>query len=164
MQPDRSARKVGGTMQSTTPVDLRPLRSPSVGLVVAPLAHWSAVSALRLQPMVRGFDASGGVLSADLLSGLMRGGTNQPISQLARWIVGRSMPLFQFEPGFASLKPGLAPVLAELAGVFDDLELAAWFSTPNGSLGGEAPADVLARDPCAVLAAARLDRFVATGD
>lgn len=104
----------------------------------------------------------------------MRGGLHPPLSQLARWIAWRRIvtvpcveqtlvPLFQFEPGFAALKLGLPPVLAELTGVFDDLELAAWFATPNDSLGGKAPADVLAQDPPAVHAVARLDRFIATG-
>jgi hypothetical protein len=150
----------------------------------APRTRWTPSPARPLPPqpyppqpteaLAQAYETRGGLLAADLLSGLMRGGTAQPISQLARWIVGRHIvtlptrdetlvPLFQFQPGFASLQPGLAPVLAELAEVFDDFELATWFATPNSSLGGAAPADVLARDPRAVHEAARIDRFVATG-
>jgi hypothetical protein len=123
---------------------------------------------------LQGFEASGGLVPAELLCGWMRAGTAQPISQLARWIVGRqvislnlagqiSLPLCQFLPGITGLQPGLAPVLAELVPVFDEVELATWFATPNGALGGAAPADRLATDPAAVHAAARLDRYIARG-
>lgn len=115
---------------------------------------------------LQGFEASGGLVPAELLCGLMRPGVPQPISQLARWIVGRQvlslnlagqicLPLCQFLPGLGGLQPGLAPVLAELVPVFDELELAAWFATPNSGLNGHTPADRLAADPVAVHAAAR---------
>ncbi len=104
----------------------------------------------------------------------MRGTVAQPISQLARWIVARRIvtvptpglalvPMFQFQAGLSDLHPALEPVLRELVGVFDDLDVATWFATSNRCLNDAAPADVLTREPTAVFHAARLDRFVASG-
>jgi hypothetical protein len=53
--------------------------------------------------------------------------------------------------------------MTELTDVFDDWELALWFSRGNSSLDGAAPADCLAIHPDDVWQAARTDRFIATG-
>jgi len=73
------------------------------------------------------------------------------------------VPLFQFCLTDMALKPGMAEVLAELCPVFDRVSLARWFLQSNDTLHGRAPVRVLDVDPGAVLAAARLDRFVAAG-
>jgi hypothetical protein len=52
-------------------------------------------------------------------------------------------------------RPALAGVLAAFAGRLEGWELAGWFVTPNGQLGGLRPVDVLDDDPAAVAAAAR---------
>ena len=65
-------------------------------------------------------------------------------------------------PG-GSLRPPIQRVIAELKGVYDDLELAIWFAQPNSWLAGASPVQVLGNDVPAVLGAARADRFVATG-
>ena len=71
--------------------------------------------------------------------------------------------MFQFDLADMALQPGTAAVLAELAGIFDDWELAAWFAEPSVWLQGRIPADVLDSDVQAVVAAARADRFVVRG-
>lgn len=73
------------------------------------------------------------------------------------------VPLFQFCLRDMRYKPGFQEVLAELAPVFDRVSLARWFLQSNGCLNGRVPARVIDVDPAGVLAAARLDRFVAAG-
>jgi hypothetical protein len=159
-------------------------------------APWSpafkptTVSDVEFSELCEGLQHSGGIVSADQLVGLMHDGgerslgepmgqavsrpISQPISMVARWIVGRQivcvlwrsqtlLPLFQFEPDRSSLRPGLAAVMAELTDVFEDRELAQWFARGNTSLDGAAPADRLASHPNDVWQAARTDRFIATG-
>lgn len=124
--------------------------------------------------LCRGLQASGGLVAADQLAAMMRHGSAQPLSRLARWIVSRQvvtvpwrsqtlLPLFQFGECGACLRPGLPAVMTELTHVFDDRELALWFARCNSSLGGAVPADCLATRPVDVWQAARTDRFIATG-
>jgi hypothetical protein len=120
------------------------------------------------------YQASGGLVRTEHLVELMRRNVEQPISQLARWIVGREVihmpasasmwfPLFQFNPGCGCVRRELNSVLVELAPVFDDEELVSWFAQPNITLGGALPADLLPSSPNEVRRAARLDRFLAVG-
>ena len=118
---------------------------------------------------------SGGIVSADEVVLMLRNcGSNQPLSKLARWIVARDvmsfewrattwLPLFQFERGDMSLRPGVSAVVCELSDVFDVWELMAWFTSPNTWLCDMAPADLVAIRPAAVLEAARADRFISRG-
>ena len=138
----------------------------------------TAIADAEFSQLCQGLHRSGGLVSADIVVALMRHGVepsiSQPISHLARWIVGRQvvcvpwrsqtlLPLFQFGDGMTSLRPGLAAVMAELADVFDDWELAFWFSQGNSGLDSATPADRLASHPADVWQAARTDRFIATG-
>lgn len=128
-----------------------------------------------LRRLRRNFQCCGGLLPANSVAALMRPGINQPVSQLAHWIVDRQivhfaacaetlLPLFQFHPSMSALRPGMAALMAELSGVMDDWELAQWFASPNLSLNGAWPAVMLATQPILVLEAARLDRFLIDGD
>lgn len=123
-----------------------------------------------------GADArSGRLLAADDVVTRMRDrGCEQPLSRLARWIVGRDvvsvewhghtwLPLFQFEPARMSLRAGVSAVVHELAGAFDEREIMEWFTTPNSCLRDMAPSDLVSIRPVLVLNAARLDRFIACG-
>jgi hypothetical protein len=105
---------------------------------------------------------------------MIRARDTQPVSTLARWIVAGEivslvwqsrllLPLFQFKLPELSLRRGVSAVIAELNGVFDDQGLAIWFARPNSLLGGETPVDLIAREPAAVLQAARADRFAFLG-
>ncbi len=96
------------------------------------------------------------------------------LAHVARWIVQREavsfagpggwlLPLFQFDLPRARLHPVMRPLLGELRGVFDDIEIGAWFATPNGWLSGRAPARAMHNDAAGVLQAARADRYVASG-
>ena len=71
--------------------------------------------------------------------------------------------MFQFELRDLSVKQGPRKVLAELSPVLDGWALAAWFARPNSWLNDRSPVDTLDSNLAAVLAAARADRFVASG-
>jgi hypothetical protein len=122
--------------------------------------------------MLDAYRRKGGLVSCDEAAMLLRRHHDQPISVLARWIVARKLvsfvwqsetlvPLFQFELADMSLRAAASDVVAELAGAFDDLELAAWFTRPNCWLGNAAPVDTIEADAPAVLQAARADRYIA---
>lgn len=128
------------------------------------------------------FADSGGLVSGDEVaqrlvdSASLAGGASgvQAISLVARWIVARSvvtvmgphgwmLPMFQFDLTTATVKPSMAPVLAELRGVFDEAELALWFVSPNDWLAGDRPAMVMHQNLPGVLHAARANRYLASG-
>jgi hypothetical protein len=124
--------------------------------------------------MADAYRRTGGLLSGDQTVLLLRGHAAQPISRLARWIVGRRIvsyvwqaqtlvPLFQFDRADMSLRNDASQVIDELADTFDDWELAEWFAQPNAWLQGAAPVDLIDADLPAVLQAARADRFIARG-
>jgi hypothetical protein len=73
------------------------------------------------------------------------------------------LPMFQFDLTTATVKPSMAPVLAELRGVFDEAELALWFVSPNDWLAGDRPAMVMHQNLPGVLHAARANRYLASG-
>lgn len=120
------------------------------------------------------YSSRGGVASGDEIARMLCPHVTQPLSTLARWVVGRAVvsfswreqtlvPLFQFNREDMSIRSGVREAMTELAPAFNEWESAAWFVEPNDWLGGAAPADVLADDLQALLEAARADRFVAMG-
>jgi hypothetical protein len=128
------------------------------------------------------FADTGGMASGDELaqrlvdSASHAGGASglQAISLVARWIVSRAvvtvlgphgwmLPMFQFDLATATIRPSMAPVLAELHGIFDDAEVALWFVSSNSWLEGDRPAMVMHKNLPGVLHAARADRYVARG-
>jgi len=124
--------------------------------------------------MERAFTGHGGWASGDELARRLRTHFDQPLSTLARWIVGRTIvqiewqgntliPLFQFDMSDMSLQSTVAHLVAELVPVFGDWDLALWFAEPNSWLRDMAPVDVLQTHPLEVVHAARADRFVARG-
>ncbi len=124
--------------------------------------------------MTRCYRERGGLLTCDEVARLVGEHAGQSTSRVAHWIVDRSvvslswraqiwLPLFQFESCDMSLRPGAERVVRELAPVFDDWDLAVWFTNPNGWLDEAMPLEVLAYDLAAVLDAARADRFVVKG-
>jgi hypothetical protein len=136
--------------------------------------HWLATAAA--------FSSTGGLVSGEDLAELIRHRCevagwlpeSQPLSLVARWIASRAVisldspwgplfPLFQFDLPTASVVDAMAPLLDELRAVFDDVELALWFVTPNNWLGGARPVSAMHHSLPAVMQAARADRFVAGG-
>jgi hypothetical protein len=127
----------------------------------------------QFECMRQSFSGHGGLLCSEELERQLRPRLEQPISQIARWIVSRSIVTLSWEartwiPAFQFLQPELAVrpccgrVVSELEAVFDDWELAWWFATPNTWLDGASPVSCLDRDEL-VLQAARADRFIARG-
>ncbi len=131
-------------------------------------------SQYQFATMARRYRDGGGLLTGNEVAQLVGRHADQSTSRVAHWIVDRSvvslswraqiwLPLFQFESCDMSLRPGTERVVRELTPVFDDWDLAVWFTNPNGWLDDAMPLDVLAFDLAAVLDAARADRFVAKG-
>jgi hypothetical protein len=119
----------------------------------------------ELREMQNGYRASGGLASGDELAFRLRGHSAQPISVLARWIVGRNvvaihwrsqtlLPLFQFHLHDMSLRAEMQPMVPLLSAVFDEWQVAQWFARQNAGLDGRSPADEMNRDPARVLHAA----------
>lgn len=168
--PD-AARAERAMLPSRPSVQVRALR------VVSPVAR-VATPATPAKSLERSIDCEylrrGGLARGDELLNLVRTRCDQPISRVARWIVGREVlqyrsgadivfPLFQFDLSDMSILDPVRDVIAELTSVLDDSELAQWFVRPNLSLNGAAPADALRREPQSVVDAARVDRFVIRG-
>jgi hypothetical protein len=141
----------------------------------ASASHWPAANEeSRRAAMLQVYDRTGGLARSDEVLFMLRRRTSQPLSMLARWIVDqrvvsfewqahRFLPMFQFDLADMSIHSGATAVLAELAGILDDWELAAWFAEPSAWLQGRVPVDLLESDMQAVVGAARADRFVARG-
>lgn len=73
------------------------------------------------------------------------------------------LPNFQFIQDASDVLPGVAEAVGELQYALDAVDIALWFCTPNAWLQDQAPMHAVASAPQAVQAAARADRFVATG-
>ena len=72
------------------------------------------------------------------------------------------MPRFQFDMAAKAPWTAVGLVAIELAGVFDNWEMALWFAQPSAVLEGRLPADALRSDPDQVIQAARHDRQLVT--
>ena len=148
---------------------------PAAASLLRPAASlWPTDADARASEVLQAFRRTGGLLSGDELTFLLRGRSSQPISMLARWIVERRvvsfgwhgeylLPMFQFDRADMTVRRSVSAILDEFEGTFDDWDLATWFAMPNRWLEDEAPVDALLVDPHAVLQAARADRFIARG-
>jgi hypothetical protein len=105
--------------------------------------------ALLLEDHRRGADASlSKLIASDRVFGFKR--------SFAFWV-----PMFQFELDDLRLKPAALKVRAELAAEFDGWEVASWFAEPNAWLRDQRPVEMLDSNLREVMAAARIDRFIA---
>ena len=118
------------------------------------------------------YDAHGGIASGDQIAAELGRCCNQPIAIVARWIVRREVVnfawrsdilirRFQFFAVDMNIRPVVSRVIAELAGVFDNGEIAQLFVHPNSGLSNERPLGLLAMNDAAVIEAARADRYIA---
>ena len=133
----------------------------------------------RIGALLSTYIPIGGVWTGNDLVAEIRPCRNQPISQVARWLIGRQIvsvtwrtetwiPKFQFgkspcSDGVGDPLPGVQRSIADLVGFLDDLEMAEWFASPNSWLQYRRPSMMVADDAAAVVQAARADRYVATG-
>lgn len=120
--------------------------------------------------LLKAYRPSGGLLRAQDAAARCkpRGGTDVPT--LAGWMVHRQvisfewlsriwLPVFQFKRADMSRLSGLDEVLSELVQVYDNWQIARWFSLPSPLLAGARPADRLAAAAADVLKAARAERL-----
>lgn len=150
----------------------RPARPTDGGGVRVAPPRLSVAPGTR-QAVLRRYQQHHGLAGGDEVAARLRGHVAQPISTLARWIVGREvvvlpghtvlLPLFQFDFDAGRVSPAVGAVLAELRPVFDDWDLVSWFATPNALLDAALPMQCLDGDPAALIEAARIDRFIAAG-
>jgi hypothetical protein len=158
------------------PADLAPGASTSVNERARCFveAAFRRIEEQRLDDLVKSYRRGGGLIEANALALRLRERSDQPISRLARWIVGRDVvvvaghgvllvPLFQFDTATGEVLAVVRRVLDELNGAFDDREVAHWFVQPNCWIDDHWPLDLLESDPAAVVEAARADRFIARG-
>jgi hypothetical protein len=124
--------------------------------------------------MLDAYRPSGGLARAQEVAAMFKTHGANDAATLANWIIKRQvisfewqgkiwLPLFQFNPLDMTRQPGLAEALSELVVVYDDWELASWFSLPNPWLQDCTPADSLAAAAPEVLNSARAERYVAAG-
>jgi hypothetical protein len=125
--------------------------------------------------MQQAFRATGGLLSMDEVQAVLNQHGGPSAETLIRWIrEGLAiafewrdetwLPMFQFSRKALTVHPALIPVMRELSTIYDGWETANWFSLPNTLLANRFPVEMLARDLSAVWYAARVDRFIATGE
>jgi hypothetical protein len=128
----------------------------------------------QYREMERAFHSTGGIVSSDEVTDLLRAHTSQPISVLARWIVAHNvlsfewrsctmLPLFQFDLHTMTVREAVADVIRELVPAITDWDAALWFSQPNAWLGNSAPVDVIDVNARAVFEAARAERYLVRG-
>ncbi|PJB41164.1 MAG: hypothetical protein CO105_14635 [Comamonadaceae bacterium CG_4_9_14_3_um_filter_60_33] len=136
-----------------------------------PFAHQPQIGPPDRQfiEMLDAYRESGGLMRLPELASLWHGHGLSGTRRLAHWIQNRKvicfdwgstlwLPMVQFNRSTMTLLPGFEDILAELVTVFNDSDLAQWFSVPNTWLAGRSPADALASAAPEVLLAARAER------
>lgn len=128
----------------------------------------------RFINMLDGYRESGGLARAEEVLALFRRCDGPDVAVLARWIARRELicfewqqqtwiPLFQIDRVHLCPDARLKAVFTELNRVYDQWEMGNWFALPNPWLAERTPVEAFPCDPCAVLDAARADRFVVAG-
>ena len=125
---------------------------------------------VALAELMAGYGAHGGLASTDELVGLMRPHWRQPISTLAKWIIGRKvvsfmsrtqfvLPVFQFARPRMTPNEAVCDCSIELGDFMGVEAFAAWFVRPCEWLGQRMPVDLLLKNPAAVVDAAGRTRL-----
>ncbi|MBT3067489.1 hypothetical protein [Rhodoferax sp. U11-2br] len=148
-------------------------RLVSVGTPLAPPLTLPTASDQQFMDMLKAYRHSGGLLRAPDVAARCRPHSGTDVHTLAGWVLHRQvlsfewlsriwLPVFQFQRADMSRQSGLAEVLAELVGLYDDWQVASWFARPNRWLQDALPADQMATAAADVIAAARAERFLPT--
>jgi hypothetical protein len=125
----------------------------------------------QFMDMLKAYRPSGGLLRAPDMAARCKPNGGTDVRTLADWIIHRKvvsfewlsriwLPVFQFHRYDMTRQSGLDEVMLELVGVYDDWQIASWFSSPNHALGLATPADTLANAAQDVVHAARAERFL----
>jgi hypothetical protein len=157
----------GPSLQLVSAVPSRPCARPARPLL------WID-GARRPTEVLHTFERSGGMWTGVEVERMLQRRTARPISLLARWIVDSLvisvawrgdylLPAFQFDVANATVRRPVFALLEALDGTLKDLDLAAWFASPNEWLDGVAPVDMIDRDPEAAIDAAFAERRAARG-
>jgi len=148
----------------------RPFVSTANSRAESPAREWAANQ--QFIALLNAYRTSGGLARAQEVATMFKTHGAHDAATLANWIIKRQvislewqgkiwLPLFQFNHLDMSRQAGLAEALSELVVVYDDWDVASWFSLPNPWLQDCTPADSLACAAPEVLNAARAERYVA---
>ncbi|WP_418320300.1 hypothetical protein [Piscinibacter sakaiensis] len=138
------------------------------GFAAGAASNDASATANPIWDLIEAFNAAGGIASGEKITILLRRRCDQPLSQLARWIVsgdiisldwrGQTLiPLFQFDLEQMTIKPEVVALLAALAGRLDNDQASRWLVAPNIWLNDRKPLDCIADDLPAVLKAAEAE-------
>jgi len=119
--------------------------------------------------MLDAYRISGGLFRGSEVNTLLEGRGRHPAGTVDKWRATNEvihfewqrltwMPRFQFDMAAKTPWAAVGLVATELAGFFDNWEMAVWFAQPSTALGGRPPLDALRSDPDRVIQAARHDR------
>jgi hypothetical protein len=138
-----------------------------------PVAHQTQTwpRAWQFTAMRDAYQASGDLMRAPELVSLWQSQGVINTDLLAQWILARKvisfewqaetwLPMVQFNRNTMTLVPGFEDIQAELVTVYNDCDVARWFSLPNTWLADRSPASALHSDAQEVLTAARAQRYV----
>lgn len=127
--------------------------------------------AWQFNAMRNAYRESGGLMRAPDMASRWQGHNISDVNQLTQWIQNRQvisfewqatvwLPMVQFNRGTMTLVPGFDEIQAELVAVYNDCDVAQWFSLPNSLLADRSPASALVHAAPEVLIAARAERCV----
>lgn len=138
-----------------------------------PVAHQTQTGPPDWQfiAMLDAYRESGGLMRAPELARMWQRHGISGTDLLAHWILKRKvisfewqatiwLPMVQFNRSTMTLVPGFEEIQAELAAVYNDSDVAQWFSLPNTWLADRSPANALVSAAPEVLIAARAERYV----
>lgn len=125
-----------------------------------------APSGAGFMALLEAFRATGGTVPGHIVARLLGEHRVGDAVSLARLVFTGEMfgfgwrgslwvPMFQFDPGDLSVRPGPQQVRAELPQDWPGWALASWFAAPNAHLGGRRPTDSLESDLVGAVRAAR---------
>jgi hypothetical protein len=147
-------------------------RSAERPIAARPDSQHMRFSDEQFEAMCANFHTTGGIACGDDLARLLDDHPRGAGASLSKLVASDQIfgferddtfwvPMFQFELDELRVRPAALKVRAELAAEFDGWEVASWFAEANVYLRDRRPVDLLDTNLREVLAAARIDRFIA---